>query len=248
MKVVINPKYEYLKDFVYRLPEVFSSEGETIYKSRNEIKVFTSPLPLNVKQYKIPSFFNRLVYTFVRPAKVLRAYRYAFELLNKGFDTPEPVGYILLKKYGLIHRSYFISIQSPYTRRFYEFGEGAVGEREDVVRSFARYTARLHEAGICHGDYSPGNILFEKKDGRICFTLVDINRMKFGKIGFEKGCANFARLWGHADFFRIVADEYARVRKFDPDDCFRLMMKKRNKFWKKYARSHPLPFDLGGTI
>lgn len=248
MEVVINPKYESLTDFVYRLPEIFSSEGETIYKSRNEIKVFESPVSLNVKQYKIPSFFNRLVYTFVRPAKALRAYRYAFELLEKGFDTPEPVGYILFKKYGLIHRSYFISIQSPYTRRFYEFGEGPVEGREDIIRAFARYTAGLHEAGICHGDYSPGNILFEKQNGQIRFTLVDINRMKFGEVGLETGCANFARMWGRPDFFRIVADEYARARHFDPHACFRLIMEKRNKFWKKYARSHSLPFDLGGTI
>lgn len=248
MEVVINPKYDYLRDFIYRLPEVFSSEGETIYKSRNEIKVFNRPLPLNVKQYKVPSFFNRLVYTFVRPAKVLRAYRYAFELLDKGFDTPEPVGYILFKKYGLIQRSYFISIQSPYARRFYEFGEGPVAGREDIIRAFARYTARLHEAGICHADYSPGNILFEKKDGQIRFTLVDINRMRFEETGFEKGCANFARLWGRADFFRIIADEYARIRKFDAGECFRLIMEERNKFWKKYKRAHPLPFDLGEPV
>lgn len=248
MEVVINPKYDYLRDFIYRLPEVFSSEGETIYKSRNEIKVFNRPLPLNVKQYKVPSFFNRLVYTFVRPAKVLRAYRYAFELLDKGFDTPEPVGYILFKKYGLIQRSYFISIQSPYTRRFYEFGEGPVAGREDIIRAFARYTARLHEAGICHADYSPGNILFEKNDGQIRFTLVDINRMRFEETGLEKGCANFARLWGRADFFRIIADEYARIRKFNAGECFRLIMEERNKFWKKYKRSHPLPFDLGEPV
>ncbi|MCC8170800.1 MAG: lipopolysaccharide kinase InaA family protein [Parabacteroides sp.] len=248
MEVVINPKYDRLKDFIGSIPDRFPVEGKTIYKSRNEIKVFESSFPINVKQYKTPSFFNRLVYTFVRPAKVLRAYRYAFELLDKGFDTPEPVGYILLKKYGLIRQSYFISIQSPYTRRFYEFGEGPVEGREDIIRAFARYTARLHEAGICHADYSPGNILFEKKDRQIRFMLVDINRMKFEETGLEKGCANFARLWGRPDFFRIIADEYARMRNFDAGECFQLIMEKRNKFWKAYTRSHPLPFDLGEPV
>ena len=44
-----------------------------------------------------------------------------------------------------------------------------------------------------HRDYSPGNILFDKIDGEYHFMLVDINRMSFGKISIDMGCANFAR-------------------------------------------------------
>jgi len=55
-----------------------------------------------------------------------------------------------------------------------------------------------------HRDYSPGNILFDKIDGEYHFMLVDINRMSFGKISIDMGCANFARLWGQKAFFELL--------------------------------------------
>ena len=40
MKEIINPAYGRFEDFVRRVPRIFSEEGKTIYKARNEIKVF----------------------------------------------------------------------------------------------------------------------------------------------------------------------------------------------------------------
>lgn len=246
MEIVINPAYESLRDFITRLPAVFPREGETIYKSRNEIKVFeVDGFRLNVKQYHVPSPINRLVYTFFRPAKVYRAYRYAYRLLEQGFDTPEPVAYLMVRRCGLVGVSYFVSIQSPYARNFYEFGKGALYGREEIVAALGRYTARLHEAGIYHCDYSPGNILFDcDAQGKVVFTLVDINRMQFGRVSLEKGCANFARLWGKREFFRLVAREYAAGRGFDPEVCERRVMHYRDGFWRKHAKKHYISFEM----
>lgn len=38
MKVVINPKYNFLTDFIYHLPGCFFKDGETIYQGRNILK------------------------------------------------------------------------------------------------------------------------------------------------------------------------------------------------------------------
>lgn len=246
MEIVVNPKYACLRDFVAALPSVFPQEGETIYKSRNEIKVFTAGgFRLNVKRYHVPSAANRLVYAFFRPAKVYRAYRYAFRLLEQGFSTPEPVAYLVERRAGLLGASYFVSIQSPYRRNFYEFGRGCVAGREEIVTGLGRFTARLHEAGIYHCDYSPGNILFDcDADGAIGLTLVDINRMEFGPVSLEKGCANFARLWGKREFFRLLAREYAAGRGFDAATCEKLVLERRDVFWKRYARRHPISFEM----
>ena len=84
----------------------------------------------------------------------------------------------------------------PHDRNFYEFGRGGIDGREDILRAFARFTARVHEAGFLHVDYSPGNILFRKGAQGIDFCLVDINRMHFGLVSVRSGCENFARLWG----------------------------------------------------
>lgn len=95
-------------------------------------------------------------------------------------------------------------MQSPYQRNFYEFGNADVERCKDLIIAFAQYTANLHQAGIMHRDYSPGNILFDQIDGEYHFMLVDINRMTFGEISVDMGCANFARLWGQKAFSKCL--------------------------------------------
>jgi len=243
--VVIHPDFASYSDFIDRLPDIFHTGGETIYKSRNEIKVFdVNGVKINVKQYKVPIFINRIIYTFFCPSKAYRAYMYAFKLLAKGIDTPRPVAYILFKKTGLIHQCYFISLQSPYPRNMYEFGKGSLTGRESIITSLAHYTAQLHESGIYHKDFSPGNILFQQTDDEVKFLLVDINRMQFGPVSIRKGCANFARLWGKDNIFSLLAREYAVVRHADIDECTRWVFDYRKRFWKRYTRKYEMPFEL----
>ncbi|MEG1546861.1 MAG: lipopolysaccharide kinase InaA family protein, partial [Bacteroides sp.] len=197
IRITVNPKYEFLREYIVRLPGTFENEGVEIYSGRNLIKVMTiDGLEINVKRYGIPALINRLVYSSFRMSKGKRAFTYPSTLLQKGFETPEPIAYIEERENNLIGYSYFISLQSPYKRTFYEFGDADVENCRDIVIAFARYTASLHEAGILHQDYSPGNILFDEIDGEYHFSLVDINRMRFGKVSIKEGCANFARLWG----------------------------------------------------
>lgn len=243
MKIFINPKYRNIQSFIEQVPSQFHHLGKTIYKSRNEIKVVEAEgLLLNIKEYKVPHCINRIVYSSFRKPKCVKAYEYAIKLRGLGVETPEPVGYIILSSGGLISKSYFISIQSSYDRRFYEFGEGGIAGREHILIAFAKYTAYLHTLNIYHRDYSPGNILFAEREGELYFSLVDINRMKFGSVSFEKGCRNFARLWGQEDFFILVATEYAKARNFDVDKTIDRVLHYRNAFWKRSKRE--IPFEL----
>lgn len=239
MKVVVNPKYKSLRHFVVSLPALFDTEGDIIYNARNQIKVFTLPdgTRINVKRYRKPIFINRLVYSFLREPKAVRAYHYALRLLKLEVPTPEPIAYILEQKCGLLAYSFLITEQSPLRRMFYEFGTGTLVGRENIVKSFARFTADLHQKGVYHKDYSPGNILFEVTNGVPEFTLVDINRMEFGTVNMEKGCRNFARLWGKQDFFEMIAAEYATARNFDVAQCTALILKYRHNFWKQHNRN-----------
>lgn len=197
MKIMINPKYEYLREYVERIPKDFETIGTVIHSGRNLIKMITvDGLDINVKRYTIPPLINRIAYAFFRPSKGKRAFVYPEKLLEKGFETPCPIAYIEETKMGLIGHSYFMSVQSPYRYNFCQFGNADIKSCEDVVTAFAEFTARLHEAGILHLDYSPGNILYDKIGEEYHFSLVDINRMHFGEVDIKKGCANFARLWG----------------------------------------------------
>ena len=40
MKIKINPKYEEMRSFIERIPDVFEQEGRCIFQGRNVIKAF----------------------------------------------------------------------------------------------------------------------------------------------------------------------------------------------------------------
>lgn len=243
-KIVVNPTYRAYEAFVDRIPEIFKEEGKTIYKARNEIKLFEiDGCLINVKQFKVPLFVNRVIYSVLRVPKAVRAYENAQILLSKGVETPQPIGYILFRRGGLLHTSYFISFQVE-GEALYELGKQPLEQTADIFTALGRYIAGLHKAGVWHADLSPGNILYRRIGGEIRFCLLDINRMQFGPVSVRKGCMNFARLWGKEAAFRLMAAAYAEARGADPESCVRRVLKARARFWKKYLRKHTVNFEL----
>ena len=244
--ITINSKYKYLKPWLETIPRIFSTTGTVVYDYRNQIRFITSPdgTELCIKRFHKPSLANRLIYTFLRSPKARRAYTNSQELTKRGINTPEAVAYILEYRHGLLAESYLITLKSRLTHTFYEFRNGDIRGREDLIKAFAVYSAQAHLKGVWHYDYSPGNILYDKIDGKWEFEMVDINRMHIGKeISAEKGCSNFARLWGKTDFFEILAAEYARARNTDPGNCLRLILKARHRFWKNRPHDHFITDD-----
>ena len=131
MKIVLNPEYKFLQQFVQDLPTRFASEGKVIQDKRNTIKVFEyKELEINVKRYRVPIFINRIAYTFFRKSKACRAYNNAFEVIKRGFETPESIAYIEEFKGGLLHYSYYISLQCPYRREIREYYQGPLQGNE----------------------------------------------------------------------------------------------------------------------
>lgn len=241
MKTVcrINPRYALWSDFIRQLPVSFAEEGRVLQDGRNLIKVLRAPdgSEINVKRYHRPAGLNLWVYSLgIRLPKGLRAYLYPLVLAERGIDTPEPIAYVEERHFGLLGYSYFVSVQCPYEHRCYEWGNAPAGTYEEMAKAFAAFTAKLHGRGILHRDYSPGNILWRKENDEYQFALVDINQMRFGKVGMRAGCKNFARLWGPKRFIILMVREYARLRGFDPDQCEWLALRYRRNFWKAYRR------------
>ena len=238
MKLFIHPDYLYLRTFVENLPVTFEMEGETIYKVRNEIKVFkVGDVWINVKRYGVPPLFNRIAYTWLRKSKAIRAFENAVRISELGFHTPAPVAYLESYSNGLLHHSYFVSLQCPYARQFKEFADGSpIGDRSSIVENLGTYVARLHQAGVYHKDLSIGNILFETDQAGTHFSLVDLNRMSFCTIGLKKGCQNFNRLRGDEAFFRLIAHMYSRSRGYDENTCLRLILKGQQQSVRHFRR------------
>ena len=220
----VAEEYTRLAPFVYALPQEFATSGKTIYKGRNELKAYEREgQTFVVKSYQKPHWINRIAYTWFRKSKAARAYDYALLLREHGIGSPEPVGYIT-QGYGfLMAKSYFVSRKSecPYT--FRDLQAKAFPRQREILEAIARVTAKMHELGYLHRDYSAGNILFRDDKEEIAVELIDLNRMSFGHIGMEKGCRNFERLSCSDEMLRVLAETYAAARGFDAEACFRIM-------------------------
>jgi len=239
MKPVVNPAYGHLTSFVEAIPDLFDKEGEMIYKERNQIKVFTvGNEKIIVKSFKIPLFFNRIIYTHFRSSKAERSYENALKLIERQINTPQPVGYIKRQKNGLLADSYYVSIYKEYPGMLRELRYHTLEETKDLVSAFVRFTVDIHEKDVFPLDYSPGNILYEKIGDEYHFCLIDINRMQFKPVDEEIGAYGLRRLWGSEETIAFMAREYAKIRNFDEKEFEELTLKYHRLFWEKYSRRH----------
>lgn len=136
---------------------------------------------------------------------------------------------------GLLSHSYYICC--------YDGGEtvrslmdGKVEGNEDKLSAFARYTAALHQAGILHLDYSPGNILIHQNDANeYSFSLVDVNRMQLlSDIDCDTVCRNMCRLCISREVLTYIMTEYASLRGWDVESTVSLALRYSDQFFTHY--------------
>ena len=225
-KYEIAPEFRELETWISQLPSNFSRSGETIFKLRNEVKVFTiGNYQLNVKSFKVPNFINRFVYVYFRGSKAARSYSYARKFLALDIATPKAVGFVECTNRGLLTNSYYISLHLSYNFTLREALNFQVDLRDEILRQWVRFTYdQLHKNGIFHLDYSPGNTLITEKEGQYEFSVVDLNRMTFGPISFEKGLSNFCRLGTDHAMLELVGREYALLRGEDPSKAAKIIV------------------------
>ncbi len=226
-RIVINPLYSKLKDFIENIHENFDNSGVSIYKGRNEIKTFEiDDLKLNVKSFKIPHFINKLAYAYLRGSKAKHSYEYALKIRACGAETPEPVACVEVLKRGLFDRSYYVSIHHQYDFTIRDLIGFDFPDKENILRQFAKFTyEKMHKNGIHHLDYSRGNVLISKRENQqYGFSVVDINRMRFENMNYLSGLKNFAQLWASDDELEIIAREYAKINNRDENEATRLLV------------------------
>jgi hypothetical protein len=209
-------RYQFLKPSFESIREIFTGDKHTIHKARNELKVIElSGIKTVIKSFKIPHLLNRIVYTYFRRGKAYKSYHNALRLEELGISTPKPIALIEFYTSGLLKESFFISeffdydftIRTPLLEPLYD--------REAIFTAFASYTYDLHQKGVWHLDYSPGNILIKRIEKGYQFSIVDINRMEFREITPLNGCENFNKLWASDEELAIMGREYARLSGLD---------------------------------
>lgn len=234
MEIIINPKYAYLRDYLVNIDVHFNEEGHEIHHGRNVIRTLcVNGITLCVKRYAQLSIKGRMAGKLTMP-KGKRAYLSPLLLHERGFESPDPVAFVKYSKGLFNSESYFVCLYSSYRYSMATIDEVDMPERQDIIKQFADFSARLHEDGFMHRDFSSGNILYDKVGGRYHFALIDTNSMSCGRpISVEKGCGNFSRLTGGDDFFARLAEAYANARGVDPEYCHKIIEEKRHKYQQR---------------
>lgn len=233
MPLILSKTYEHLRPAMQDLLNRFPTEGVVLYDARNQIRRMETADGERwvVKRFQQPQGVQRLVYSFFRMPKAERAYRNALRLKEADIPTPEAVGYEIEKE-GLIKDSYLITRPADLSRDFYEFRYHDAAGYEDIIQGFAQLVAKMHQKGIYHLDLSPGNILFDKRNGHVQFAIIDINRMRFGKpVGIEDGCRNFCRLWGRMDFIEALGKAYAAAQGWNEQEVTERICRAWKQYW-----------------
>lgn len=229
-KVYVDTGFCTLTNYIKALPALFKYDsGTVIYKGRNELREMDwYGTKVVIKSFRVPNLINRIAYGVFRSSKAQRSFEYAEMLRREGIGSPAPVAYYTERNGLLFTRSYYVSLKSECPYSYVNLMRGDFPGQEEILRAIARTTAALHEKGYLHKDYSRGNILFRHTDKGVEVEIIDLNRIRFRTVDMEEGCRNFERLPGTPEMFAILADEYAKARGFDANECLKLILKYNN--------------------
>lgn len=229
-KIYVASDFCTLTDYAKALPALFKyNYGTVIYKGRNELREMDwYGTKVVVKSFRVPNLINRIAYGVFRSSKAQRSFEYAEMLRREGIGSPAPVAYYTERNGLLFTHSYYVCLKSECPYSYVNLMRGDFPGQEEILRAIARTTAALHEKGYLHKDYSRGNILFRRTDKGVEVEIIDLNRIRFRTVDMEEGCRNFERLPGTPEMFAILADEYAKARGFDANECLKLILKYNN--------------------
>ena len=216
IRYAIAPRREAFSPFVKDIQTYFEAPGTVITQKRNIIKILSfMKQKVVVKSFKIPNPINRFAYRFIRASKAKRSFINATRLRELGISTPEPIAYVEFFT-PLLERSYYISDYFDF-----DFEIRAVlkdphfPDREAILREFAHFSWQLHQKGVYHIDYSPGNVLIKKEGDRYHFSIVDVNRMKFITYTDDLRFKNLSRFSATQQDTDFIAKSYAQIAGID---------------------------------
>ena len=251
-QIIQDPNAPLPADFSQKLPDFFMANGTIIHNARNQIRVFdVQGRKINVKKFCIPPIVNRILYSWGwRTPKAKATYYNAQEILKRGFNTPTPYGYRIDRNGWLINYSYFVSEQVENMRPIRDAGHDSA-----LIKALAAYTAQLHQKGMWHKDYTPGNILYRVENGEYRFLLVDINRFRFFSATLSKKLVirNLMQPFHEDELLKEFVRQYAQITGWQGDLEKQVLAKRhfRNFYDEAKRRLKKIPgvkFFLGKNL
>lgn len=248
MNFTFNPPYEKYRKTFEKLLDNFKNEGILIgTDKRNAIKYFKiEGDTINIKSFKKPNFFNKIIYRHFRKSKAKRSFEYAKMLIKHGFGTPEPMAFIENFDAIGLTSSYYISRHQENVFMFrVAIFDTNFEDRENITRAYTRFFFELHEKGIEFVDNTSGNTLIKKTEQGYTFFLVDLNRMNFHRnMSLEQRIQNFSKLTLDATILEIIASEYSNLMHISKDDFFNRLVNSSTLFQSRLQRRKNLKKKL----
>jgi len=233
---IIHPHYSHMAAKLKDVLHNFSENGEYVVKGeRNVIKRLNlDGTSLNIKKFKNPNVFQSVVYKFLRKSKAKRSFEYALKIIDSNIKTPFPIAYLEIFREGL-KESFYVSEHVDYDFDFRELIHNPkFQKRNEILKQFTQFTFKLHQNDVNFLDHSPGNtLIIDKGKNNYEFYLIDLNRMRFEPMDFEKRMHNFRRLWLSKTMIKIMAKEYAKLYDKSFEETHALMLKHSVAFQKK---------------
>ncbi len=237
---VSSPKFN---NFLINIQNDFSKQtNRVLFEQRNTIKLIDyNKKKYVVKSFKIPHLLNQVVYRFFRASKAQRSYENSVKLKELGVNTPDPIGYIEFPSLFLFKESYYISEFFDYDFEIRAvLADSIFQDREAILKAFVAFSYDLHNKGVYHIDYSPGNVLIKKsKDGYV-FSIIDVNRMKFIAYDDEMRFKNLSRFSTSDADLNFIAGEYARLADLDEKFAVDTLRKYHNEHQQYLANKKRL--------
>jgi tRNA A-37 threonylcarbamoyl transferase component Bud32 len=230
------------KDFVLNIKTYFKQEQNTvIYDKRNIIKIVEfEGKKYVVKSFKIPHLVNQIVYRFFRDSKAKRSFINSIKLAELNISTPQPIGFIEFPTAFKFKESFYISEFFDFDFEIRAvFSDKEFEDRENILKKFIAYTYQLHEKGVYHIDYSPGNILVKKTSYGYKFSIIDVNRMQFTEFNDDLRMQSLAKLTNDKEDNEFIAKHYAHIAKLEEStllDKFNIALVKQEKYLSNKKR------------
>jgi hypothetical protein len=207
-------------NFLINIQNLFNQESnETLFQQRNTIKIVKlEQKEYVVKSFKVPHLLNQIVYKFFRASKAQRSYENAVKLVALNINTPQPIGYIEFPSTFLFKESYYVSDLFDYDFEIRALlADESFPQREEILKEFVAFSFDLHNKGVFHVDYSPGNVLVKKVNESYIFSLIDVNRMQFIEFTDELRMKAFAKLSALDGDRKFIVKEYCQLANMELD-------------------------------
>ena len=140
---------------------------------------------LHIKRYQVRGWTEQVKYLLM-PSRALDEWRALHHFRRQGIPAPRPVAFGeersggILRRAGLIMESIVDAVPLP---RWLERNQAGTSPRVALLRGLGEMVARMHGAGVDHGDLHAGNLLVRERPGaddEVC--IIDLHTCRIGGV------------------------------------------------------------------